>query len=183
MSVEWTELSDYLAGALDAAAEAELERELFDDPGGAAAAASFLALVDEIRAIRGSFGTLSGALSPQALEELRARGAGLVEVSIEPGQTATCVIGAGDAICVGHLRLPPDAGPRRIDLEYVDATGAVYGRANDVPVDRAGGRVIIACERHVALLSPVGTFRLVTRAEGARRVIGTYAVRNVPAPA
>lgn len=181
MSAEWTELSDYLAGALDAAAEEELERELFDDPAGSGLAASFLAVVDGIADLHARSGTLSGALSPAALEALRARGTGLVELDLEDGAIATCVIGEGVSLCIGHLRLP-EPGVRRVDVEYVDPTGAIYARANDVPIDHEGGRVSLACETHVALMQDVATFRLVTRAEGARRVLGTYAVRNVLAP-
>ncbi len=182
MSAEWSELSDYLAGVLGATAEDELERELFDDPAGSSLAASFLAVVDGIAELHARSGTLSGALSPAALDALRARVAGLVEIDLEDGATATCVIGEGVSLCVGHLRLP-DPGVRRVDVEYVDPTGAIYARANDVPIDHEGGRVSLACETHVALMHEVATFRLVTRTDGARRVLGTYAVRNVLAPA
>ena len=183
MTAEWSELSDYLAGALDADAEADLERELFEDASAAEVATAFLAVLDGIASIRARYGTLGAGLSARALEELRARDAELVEVTIAPGETARCVIGDGVVLCVGHLRLPPGARARRVDVEYVDAAGAIYGRARDVPVDRDAGRVSVACDGHVARTTEVGTFRLLTRADGAWRVLGTYAVHNVRAPA
>ncbi|MBX3274328.1 MAG: hypothetical protein KF729_28950 [Sandaracinaceae bacterium] len=183
MSAEWSELSDYLAGALAPDAEADLERELFDDASAAAVATAFLAVVDGIASIRAHYGTLGAGLSARGLEELRARGAEIAEFTIEPGETVRCVIDEGVAICVGHLRLPPDADARRVDVEYVDPTGAIYGRARDIPVDRDAGRVSLACDRHVALSTELGTFRLLARADGGWRVVGTYAVENVRAPA
>lgn len=178
MSVEWSELSSYLASELDDEAERDLERELFEGPGVTAVIATFLETIDAIALVRRRHGTLSGVLSATSLEALRHH-ARLTEVEIDPGQVVDCHIPEDSPLCVAHLRLPTTSG-RRYDVEYVNGAGAVYFRTNDAPVDRASGRVIIACERHVALMEEVTLFRVVTTEKGARRVLGDYGVRNVP---
>lgn len=177
MSVEWSELSSYLAGELDDEAERDLERELFETPGVAPVAAAFLDTIDGIALMRRRHGTLSGVLTETSLEALRGRER-LTEVEIDPGQIVDCYIPEDSPLCVAHLRLPETSG-RRFDVEYVNGAGAVYFRTHDAPVEPEG-RVIIACERHVALMEEVTLFRVVTTERGAPRVLGTYGVRNVP---
>src|SRR5690606_21785146 len=100
-----------------------------------------------------------GVLTEASLVALRDRER-LTEVEIDLGQVVDCYIPEDSPLCVAHLRLPPTRG-RRLDVEYVNGAGAVYFRTHDVPVEPED-RVIIACERHVALMEEVTLFRLVT---------------------
>lgn len=177
MTVEWHELSDYLAGETDPARDEELERTLFEDPGAAAAVGSFLACVDGIAEIRRRHCSLSGALTPEALDELRGH-TELLEIEIENGQIAGCRIPATAAICVAHLRVDL-TGTTHADIEYCNAQGVVYFASRDVHLDRESNRILIACERHLALREEVSIFRVVAIGP-ERRVLGEFGVRNLP---
>jgi hypothetical protein len=178
MTFEWSELSDYLEGTLDAEREEDLERELFESAEGRAAAADFLRLVDGIATIRARHGTLSGTLTASALDELYVRG-GLFEIPLAAGVVMDCHIPEDFPMCVGILPVSL-AGVGRVDVEYLDGRGTMYARACDVAVDRERDRILVACERHVALREEITVFRVVAVEGVERRLLGDFAVRNVP---
>lgn len=180
MTVEWHELSDYLAREIEPDQEAELERALFEDPSMASAAAAFLALVDGIVAIRLGHGTLSTVLTPASLDDLRAR-IELVEITITNGQIVGCHIPENASMCVAHL-VVDFHGVTRADLEFVSSQGVVYARFHDIPIPEAAGRLQVACERHLAMIEEVTIFRVVAVDRSEQRVLGEYGVRNEPLP-
>lgn len=179
MTVEWDELSGYLAGELDPDREAALERELFEDPH-STEVPRFLAVVDGIAALRGHHGTMSGVLPPGELAGLRAR-ATLLELTLPRSGILDWHVSEDIDICIAKLAVDLE-GVGTLDLELVDGTGQTYARFHDVPADRARGEVLVACERHVALREEVTVFRLVTHGPEGRRVLGDYGVRNAPPP-
>lgn len=180
-SVEWSELSDYLAGELDAETEAALERDLFGTRSASTIVAAFLATVEGISTLQREHGCLNGILRSEDAERMRRRHTTL-EVVVPPGEIADVVLGDDVAFCIA--RLPVDLveleGAERVDLEYANGRGVIYARAKDVHVDRAEGQVIVACERHVALMEEVTVFRVIAVSRGRDRLIAAHGVKNVP---
>lgn len=180
MSAEWNELAEYLAGELDAAREEELERELFEDAHAPAVVEGFLEVVDGVAELRAMHGTLSAGMLGPELDRLRER-ANVLELDIPVGEIIAAPLPEDVDVCVAHLAVDL-AGVGAVDVEFVDAKGATYFRSRDVPVDRDNDRVVVACERHIAMIEETTVFRLVTHDREGRRVLGDYGIRNLPPP-
>ena len=183
MSVEWTELSDYLAGELDAETEEALEQELFQSPEASRVVAAFVATIDGVATLQREHGCLNGILRAEDLPAMRRRHVTL-EVVVPAGETASFPLGDEVAFCIARLPVDPEAleGAERVDLEYANGRGEVYARARDIHVERGASatEVIVACERHIALMEEITVFRVVGVFRGKEMLIGAHGVKNVP---
>jgi anti-sigma factor RsiW len=100
-------------------------------------------------------------LSREAVTQLRARGARVVENLMQPGQRKPVTFPRNVDVLLHRLGGLNLAQATRVCVTVgVEETGAVIFENEDAPFDREAGEILIACQRHFAALPPNVVFRV-----------------------
>jgi Putative zinc-finger len=147
---EWQTLVEYWAGELSQPDEQALEEHLFGCEACSQRSGSVAAISEGFR------GMLPPILSPERLAELRARGMTILESHFAPSERKEVPFPAEVELMVHNLGGLPLEHATRVSFSlYLESDPARMLMAfDDVPFDRANGRVLLACQQHYAAFPP-----------------------------
>ncbi len=131
------------------------------------------------RALMRRRGGLSMAMTGDLIDRLAADGVVMRHYRPGPNQDVACTIAPDDQMVVAWLAADP-ADDERVDLEQRGTDGALWRRLDDVPVDRARGKVVIADAGEIVRQMPDVDFRIQLFGVGPRgtRELGAYLFRH-----
>jgi hypothetical protein len=146
--VSWEDLVAYWAGDLAPADVDRIDDHLMGCEPCSCESARVSSLVEALRAF------VPPIVTRAALEKLRARGARIEESTFAPGERRTVVFGRGIDLLVHRLAGLNLADARRVRVTVrVESTREVLFEDPNAPFDATEG-VLIACQRHYAMLPP-----------------------------
>jgi len=164
---------DYLAGDADTDADA-VEEHLM----GCAACAAEAEQLERIT--RALAATLPPVVSAAQVDALRARGLVVDENAFAPGQRTEVVFRPGVDLLIHHLGGLALADAERVQVTVtVESTGQLLADDLFAPFERASGEVLIACQRHFAVMPPDIQFHVRVHAAGSAPVVATYRIPHV----
>jgi hypothetical protein len=169
--LDWAGLVDYWAGDLGADDEAAHEEHLFGCEACSRLSARVAAVTETLRAL------IPPLLSPEALARLTARGLKIIENSMQPGERRDVVFPKEADILLHRLGGLDLEGATRVSFEMrSESSGTIIAAVDDVPLDRARGELLVACQQHFSAY-PADTVAEVRvhAADGGERV-STYTI-------
>ena len=150
-------LVDYWTGDLTEAETEWVDEHLFSCGACFEAAGKVASLASALR----------DAIPPVAverdLERLRARGVVINSNDFLPGEVKEAWLRRGADLLIHRLILEDPDAFEQASLEFETLDGAPLFTYSDVPVDRMGGAVLIACRRHFMELVPEPDMRVRVR--------------------
>lgn len=168
--IPFAELVDYAAGDLEADALDRVEEHLMS-------CAACTSVATRVLTITRAIGALPRPiLPPEELAALRARGFRIVENHFVPGRQETVSFSPDTDILLHRL-----GGLDLTDCERVhvivraEKSGEVLNEDPSAPFDRDRGEILIACQRHFAVLPPDIEFEVHVHREGGE-VVERYLV-------
>jgi hypothetical protein len=169
--LDWPSLVSYWSGDLSPAEEAAHEEHLFACEACALASQRVAAITETLRAI------IPPVLSPEALAKLKAEGVKFVDNPLQPGARCEVDFPKDADILLHRLRgLALDDAQRVSFVLRSESSQEIIVALDDVPVDRANGEVLVACQKHFSGYPPdtVAEVR-VHAADGGER-LSTYTI-------
>jgi hypothetical protein len=147
--ISWETFVAYWARDLAADAEASVEEHVMG-------CATCTALSERISGITETLRTmLPPVIAPERLSRLAALGIPFQETRLSPGERRTVRFPSGVDVSIHRLGGLALADAERVSVEVrVESSGHVLVAEPDVPFDREGGAILIACQRHFANLPP-----------------------------
>jgi hypothetical protein len=162
------------SGDLSPEAAEALEAHLFSCDACAAASERLGNVVSGLREL------IPPIISHAHRDRLAAAGMRLRHTAVEAGVDAEAHFTA-DLDLMVHVLKADLSRADRVDVEVLNTQGTVHIEFPQVPYDRQGGEVLLACQRHFEHLTvPPGdpVFRVHAFEGGVRRHVGNYFVRH-----
>lgn len=120
-------------------------------------------------------GIVTAAFVQRAIDAgIRAR-----EYRLSPGSSVNCTVAPGDDLLVTRLEATL-AAAERVDLVYLDASGRIVHRLDDIPFDVAAGEVIMVSR--IAEIRAMPETRFTMRLITGDRSLGDYTFHHKPWP-
>ena len=179
--LDFATLVDYWTRDLSAAQTDDVEAHLF-------ACDACSAEAERVAKIAGVFRTfLPPAISPEQLDELKARGLAIEENRFAPGTRTTVTFPAQLDLLIHHLTGLDLSGADRVELTVRSASAGLVHHDPFAPFDAARGEVLIACQKHFAVFPPDIVFDVDVHRGSAPPARSTYEIPHVfaispPAP-
>jgi hypothetical protein len=167
-----SQLLDYALGELPAAEAEGLEAHLFDCEACGARAGGVTALMAGTASLVRR-GEVDLVLTPSLRARLQEEGVAVRDYRIAPGGGVACGASPEDALVVVALEGPPGGFPTPLACEmHLEATGALLGRVEDVPV-APGAEVLLlgTAARTVRAMPPT---RMRIRLLSGEKPVGEY---------
>ena len=169
--IAWDTLVDYWARDLDRAAMAAVEEHLFGCADCTAAAARIATVTEAVR------GRLPPIVSRARVEQLRARGARIRESELRPGERREIRFTNDTDLLIHRLGGLDLTRAERVDFRItIESTGTLLTAVDAVPFDPAEGAVLVACQRHYAVLPPDTVMAVSVHVPGAPPRTATYTI-------
>lgn len=171
--ISLAELSDYMAGDVDAPQAAALEEHLFGCPACTARAAELDALVRGLKAAVRS-GEVDGCITDAILNRLSREGVRVRSFALAPGDVVPCAVWDGDEVMA--LRLRGDFG-EATEVTLVQRHAGTEVSRISAPMAPAGhGEVIVATSASLVRQLPEAELQLelTSAVNGEERVVGRY---------
>jgi hypothetical protein len=147
--IEWEILVDYWAGELIPAEEDELEQHLFACAACTAQSARMAGVTEAVRA------QIPPLLLPERVVELVARGLRVRENPMLPSERKDVVFPLEVDVLIHRLGGMDLATAEQVDFTlHVESSGRELASIENAPFDRAGGAVLLACQKHYAIFPP-----------------------------
>jgi len=177
--LDFATLVDYWTRDLSPAQSEDVEAHLF-------ACDACSAEAERVATIAGAFrGFLPPAISTAQLEELRGRGLAIEENDFVPGARTAVTFAPQLELMIHHLTGLDLAGAERVELTVRSESAGMLHHDPYAPFDAARGEVLIACQRHFAMMPRDIVFDVDVHRAAAPPVRATYAIPHVfipPAP-
>ena len=179
-------LLDYWLGALDGAAEDDLERHVFACGACADRLRATFALAGALRGLARS-GALRLVVSEDFVQRAEADGLHVRRYAVAPGESIACTVSADDDLLISRFAADL-AGASRVDLSLCDATGRERQRLADIPV--RGDAVAVVYQESTVMAKGAPDDVMVARLlavgdDGSERLLGEYTMRHtrtIPGP-
>ena len=145
--IAFEQLVDYWTSELDAAAIDGIEEHVF-------ACASCAAEMERVHGLVAVFREhLAPVISVEQLAELRGKGLSIVETTFEPGVRRGVTFERELDFMIHHLSGLSLGDATRVSVTVrSESSGAVLHEEHFAPFDREKGEVLIACQKHFAML-------------------------------
>ena len=172
--IPWSRLTDYWAGDLEAAENDDIEEHMF---GCAACTAELARVAHVVQSLRG---TIPAVVDEAALQALRDQGLAIDENPVTAGTRREVTFRAGVDLLIHRLTGMDLSRAQRVEvIVRSESTGALLMEDHFAPFDRARGEVLIACQRHFALMPPDIVFDVHAHDEAGAVSTATFVVPHV----
>ena len=169
--LDWAGLVDYWAGDLTSEDSAACEEHVFGCQACSELSARVAAVTETLRTL------VPLVLTPELLAQLRARGLSIADNPMQPGERREVLFPARADILLNRLCGLSLERATRVDFVMrAESTGAVLVAEDDVPFDRAHGSVLIACQKHFAVLPPDTVAEVRVRDADGGDTLTTYTI-------
>ena len=163
-ALEWAELVDHWAGDLAPEVQDALDEHMLGCASCNALSARVAAITEALRA------ALPPVITAERLAALRARGLRVLENPMHPGERREVFFPRDVDLLIHRLSGHSLADATRVEFTLVDEdTGDVMAHVEHAPFDVASGSVLVACQKHYAVMPPntVARTRVFTASGGS----------------
>lgn len=168
--LDFETLVDYWTRDLSEAETEAVETHLF-------ACDACTAEASRVAAVAGVFrGGIPPAISAAQLDELKARGLAIEENYFGPGTRTTVTFSSQLDLMIHHLTGLDLAGAERVELTVRSESMGVTHHDPFAPFDASRGEILIACQKHFAMLPHDIVFDVDVHRAGAAPTRTTYAM-------
>ncbi len=177
-AVTFDRLIAWWLGELD---DEALEDHQFECPACTERVASIAAIAEALPDVVRRPGGRSMVLTAEAVERLERDGVRVRHYHFDARREVLCTVAPDDDLLVSWIELGATvAADERLDAVMVGPDGTVLGRFEDLPFDRARGRVVVADAGDAHRHHPDAVFRLQVTAVGATasRPLGEFVYRH-----
>jgi predicted anti-sigma-YlaC factor YlaD len=170
--IEHDTLVDYWAGELDSAEADAVDEHLLGCARCTEASARVAAIAQGLATVVPPFVVASD------LAAARARGTEFVLNAFRPGEDGAATFSPGAELLV-HRLVTDLSDTARVSVELRTSTGEPLGEFSDVPFDRSGDGLLVACRRHFMDMFPLDIAFVVRRiAETGEETVERYCIQH-----
>jgi hypothetical protein len=165
---------DFFANELDQQDGERLEQLLFDCPHCAAEAERWGTIVGSATL------AIPPVIAPEVLRSLRSQGEPVTENVMQPGESRGAWFPEGGRLLFHRLQGLDLRAAQGVNIALRTPSGTPLARFEDVPFDREGGEVIVACQRHFGESFPANiVFEIERRRDDRVEVLAEYTVDHL----
>jgi len=165
---------DFFANELDQQAGEQLEQLLFECPHCAEEAERWGAIVGSANL------AVPPVIGPDMLRTLQIRGEQITENVMRPGESRGARFPEGGRLLLHRLQGLDLGSAEGVNVALSTPSGTPLARFEDVPFDRDGGEVIIACQRHFGESFPANiVFQIECRTDDQVEMLAEYTVDHL----
>lgn len=171
LPVPWETLVLYWADDLPADAQEALEEHLMGCGPCTAASAQVARITEALRAL------LPPLLTPERLLHLRQQGVSIVENAMLPGERRQVVFPHAADLLLHRLGGLDLAQAERVRFTLrAESSGRILVAVDDAPFDRERGELLLACQKHYAVMPPDTVAEVRVERSGAGEQEASYTI-------